>query len=145
MWKSPVKSPKEVDVNAVCGALPYSQFSAKSVRGGLKIAHPARPDGAPTIVAHAAIIVSDNLIKKQARVKRLILETGSGADLYGQDFTKAVLRALDDALRYSSIFMFSTLGLNYANMKVNVRIGVHQPMKVNVGEITAAVPHDAPV
>ena len=58
-------------------------------------------------------------------MKRLILEIGSGADLYGQDYTKAALRALDDALRYSSIFMFSTLGLNYSDMKVNVRIGVH--------------------
>ena len=73
-------------------------------------------------------------------MKRLILEIGSGADLYGQDYTKAALRALDDALRHSSIIMLSTLELNHLDMHVNVTIGVHEPIKVDVEEITAAVP-----
>ena len=73
-------------------------------------------------------------------MKRLILEIGYGADLYGQDYTKAALRALDDALSHSSIIMFSTLELNDSDMHVNVTIGVHEPIKVDVGEIAAAVP-----
>ena len=60
------QKPEEVDVNIVSGAFPYGQISAKSVKGGLDIAHPTRPDGPPTIIAHAAIIVSLNLIKKEA-------------------------------------------------------------------------------
>ena len=60
------RKPEEVDVNIVSGAFPYGQISVKSVKGGLDIAHPARPDGPPTIIAHAAIIVSLNLIKKEA-------------------------------------------------------------------------------
>ena len=34
-------------------------------------------------------------------MKRLILEMGSGADLYGMDYTKAALRAFNDAIRHS--------------------------------------------
>ena len=73
-------------------------------------------------------------------MKRLILEIGSGADLYGQDYTKAALRALDDALRHSSIIMFGALELNHSDMHVNITIGVHEPTRVDVEEITAAVP-----
>ena len=73
-------------------------------------------------------------------MRRLILEIGSGADLYGQDYTKAALRALGDALRHSSIIIFSALELNHSDMHVNVTIGVHEPTKVDVGKITEAVP-----
>ena len=59
------QKPEEVDVNIESDAFPYGQISAKSVKGGLNIAHPTRPDGPPTIIAHAAIIVSLNLIKKE--------------------------------------------------------------------------------
>ena len=59
------QKPEEVDVNTVSGAFPYGQNSAKSVKLGLDIAHHARPDGPPTIIAYAAIIVSPNLIKKR--------------------------------------------------------------------------------
>ena len=73
-------------------------------------------------------------------MKRLILEIGSVADLYGQDHTKAALRALDDALRYISIILFGAIELNHSDMYVNVTIGVNEPTKVDVGEITEAVP-----
>ena len=73
-------------------------------------------------------------------MKRLILEIGSGADLYGQDYTKATLRALDDALRHSYSKILSALELNHSDMHVNVTIGVNEPTNVDVGEITKAVP-----
>ena len=73
-------------------------------------------------------------------MKRLILEIGSVADLYGQDYTKAALRALDGALRHSSIILFSALELNHSDMHVNVTIGFNEPTKVDVEEITEAVP-----
>ena len=59
------QKPEKVDCNAICGVFPYGQISAKSVKGGLDLAHPTRLDGPPTIIAHAAIIVSLNLIKKE--------------------------------------------------------------------------------
>jgi len=73
-------------------------------------------------------------------VKRLILEIGSGTDLYGQDYTKAALRALHDSLRHSSILMLNALDLSHSDMNVNVTIGVQDPRKVDVEQITVAVP-----
>src|SRR5580704_5397908 len=40
--------------------------------------------------------------------KRVILELGSGNDLHGGDYTKAALRAVQDALHHSSLTMLRT-------------------------------------
>ncbi len=72
-------------------------------------------------------------------MKRLILEIGYRTDVYGQDYTKAALGALDDALRHSSIAMFSVLDLSHADMRINVTINVWDPRKVDVEQIKAAV------
>ncbi len=45
-------------------------------------------------------------------VKRVILELGTGNDLHGGDYTKAALRAVQDALHHSSLTMLRTLGVN---------------------------------
>ena len=42
-------------------------------------------------------------------MKRLILEMGSGVDLYGKDYTKAAARALESTLRGSSLTIFKSL------------------------------------
>ena len=39
---------------------------------------------------------------------RLILELGAGNDLYGEDYTKAACRAVQDALHHSSLTLFRT-------------------------------------
>ena len=40
--------------------------------------------------------------------KRVILELGTGNDLHGGDYTKAALRAVQDALHHSSLVMIRT-------------------------------------
>ena len=40
--------------------------------------------------------------------KRIILEMGSGNDLHGGDYTKAALRAVQDALHHSSLSFIRT-------------------------------------
>ena len=42
--------------------------------------------------------------------KRVILELGTGNDLHGGDYTKAALRAVQDALHHSSLSMIRSLG-----------------------------------
>ncbi|MDG1414019.1 MAG: Lin0512 family protein, partial [Alphaproteobacteria bacterium] len=42
-------------------------------------------------------------------LERLILEVGMGNDLYGEDYTKAALRAVQDALHHSSLTLFRSL------------------------------------
>lgn len=77
-------------------------------------------------------------------MKRLILEMGSGADLYGQDYTKAAIRAFHDAIRHSSITLFRSLGRDHGEMNVRVTIGVQHPDLVNRDEIMAQVPRGNP-
>jgi len=72
--------------------------------------------------------------------KRIILETGSGNDLYGEDYTKAACRAVQDALHHSSIVMFRTLDIDHRTMRVQVTIGVKEPDKVDIAVVAAELP-----
>ncbi|MDC0737754.1 Lin0512 family protein [Cognatishimia sp. SS12] len=73
-------------------------------------------------------------------MKRIILEMGTGNDLYGQDYTKAAKRAVQDALHHSSITLFSKIGMDHSEMRVVVTIGVAQPDKVDCAAVTAELP-----
>ena len=74
--------------------------------------------------------------------KRVILELGTGNDLHGGDYTKAALRAVQDALHHSSLVMLRALEVNpKTGMFVNVTIGVQQPDKVDVEKVRASLPH----
>lgn len=75
-----------------------------------------------------------------ATEKRIILETGSGNDLYGEDYTKAACRAVQDALHHSSIILFRSLDIDHRQMRVQVTIGVQEPEKVDVAIVAAELP-----
>ncbi len=72
--------------------------------------------------------------------KRIILEMGTGNDLYGQDYTKAARRAVQDALHHSYITLFSKLGISHEEMRVQVTIGVQQPEAVDCDAVAADLP-----
>ena len=73
-------------------------------------------------------------------LKRVILEMGTGNDLHGADYTKAALRAVQDALHHSSLSVARTLGLDVNAMQVEVTIGVQQPGKVDAEAVRASLP-----
>ncbi|CUH45256.1 Lin0512 family protein [Ruegeria atlantica] len=72
--------------------------------------------------------------------KRIILEMGTGNDLYGQDYTKAACRAVQDALHHSSITLFSKLGIDHTEMRVQVTIAVQKPDEVDCDKVAADLP-----
>jgi uncharacterized protein (TIGR02058 family) len=72
--------------------------------------------------------------------KRVILEMGTGNDLYGLDYTKAACRAVQDALHHSSIVLFKSLGYDHRDMRVQVTIGVQAPDQVDVAVVAAELP-----
>ena len=74
--------------------------------------------------------------------KRVILELGTGNDLHGGDYTKAALRAVQDALHHSSLTMIRTLKVDAKkHMFVDVTIGVQQPERVDLDKVRASLPH----
>ena len=73
--------------------------------------------------------------------KRIILEMGSGNDLHGGDYTKAAIRAVQDALHHSSLTFLRTLGLDSREMQVEVTIGAQHPERVDAAAVKATLPH----
>jgi uncharacterized protein (TIGR02058 family) len=74
-------------------------------------------------------------------VRRVILEMGMGNDLHGGDYTKAALRAVQDALHHSSLAMLRSLKVSPHDMIVGVTIGVQQPGKVDAEKVKASLPY----
>jgi uncharacterized protein (TIGR02058 family) len=75
-------------------------------------------------------------------LKTVALEIGMGTDIRGGDYTKAALRAVQDALHHSSLTMLRTLGVNpRTGMFVDVTIGVQQPGKVDLDKVRTSLPH----
>jgi uncharacterized protein (TIGR02058 family) len=70
---------------------------------------------------------------------RVILELGSGNDLHGSDYTKAALRAVQDALHHSSLSFVRTLQVDKTKLDVDVTIGVQQPDQVDLDKIKASL------
>ena len=73
--------------------------------------------------------------------KRVILEMGAGNDLHGGDYTKAAIRAVEDAIHHSSLAMLRSLKVDPKAMRVEVTIGVQQPGRVDPEAVKAALPH----
>ena len=74
-------------------------------------------------------------------LKRMVLELGMGTDIRGADYTKAAVRALRDALWHNSLSIADAVGLPVDSMRVEVRIGVPHPEKVDKEAVLAVLPH----
>lgn len=72
--------------------------------------------------------------------RRVILELGSGNDLHGGDYTKAALRAVQDALHHSSLSFVRSLEIDKTRLDVDVTIGVQRPDKVDLDKVKSSLP-----
>ncbi|MEM1345348.1 MAG: Lin0512 family protein [Pseudomonadota bacterium] len=72
--------------------------------------------------------------------RRVIIEMGMGNDQYGRDYTKAAIRAVEDAIRHASLPLFEALGIEHAAMRVQVTIGVQAPESVDLAAVAAHLP-----
>jgi len=73
--------------------------------------------------------------------KRLVTEIGRGTDLRGRDYTKAAVRALQDALHRNSLTVVPALGYPRDAMEVEIRIGVTEPDAVDREAVAAVLPY----
>ena len=72
--------------------------------------------------------------------QRFIIEMGMGNDLYGQDYTKAAGRAIEDAMRHSSLPLFESTGVSHDDMRVAVTVGVQEPEAVDCAALAGKLP-----
>jgi uncharacterized protein (TIGR02058 family) len=72
--------------------------------------------------------------------KRVILELGAGNDLHGRDYTKAALRAVQDALHHSSLRFVRELRIDKTKIDVDVTVGVQRPEQVDLEKVKASLP-----
>ena len=71
---------------------------------------------------------------------RVILELGSGNDLHGSDYTKAALRAVQDALHHSSLSFIRSLQIDKSKLEVEVTVGVQRPERVDIEAVKSSLP-----
>lgn len=64
-----------------------------------------------------------------------------GTDLRGQDYTKAAIRGLKDALWHNSLSIAPALGYPREQMQVDIEIGVAQPDKVDKQAVADVLPY----
>lgn len=74
--------------------------------------------------------------------RRFIIEWGTGADLHGQDATKAALRAVQDAISRSCLCgLLEILHLQDLNaMRVDVLVAVPMPEQVQADAVLSVIP-----
>jgi uncharacterized protein (TIGR02058 family) len=80
------------------------------------------------------------MTEPRADERRIILEMGTGNDLYGMDYTKAAIRAVHDALHHSSIILFRSLEVDHQAMRVQVTVGVQEPDLVDCERVAQELP-----
>ncbi len=72
----------------------------------------------------------------------MFIELGMGADLQGQDPTKASVKAIKDAIGHNYLPAMRALASEGHAMKVHVRLGVPASAgKVDLDTVKAALPH----
>ncbi len=74
-------------------------------------------------------------------LKRMVVEFGMGTDLQGQDYTKASVRALKDALWHNSLTVAGAFGVPRESMQIEVTIGVAEPDRVDRDAVAAVLPY----
>ena len=73
-------------------------------------------------------------------LRRLILEMGTGNDLYGMDYTKAAKRAVQDAIHHSSLTLFRSLDIDPNTMEIELNLAAQEPDKIDLEEVAKELP-----
>jgi uncharacterized protein (TIGR02058 family) len=72
--------------------------------------------------------------------QRVIIEMGMGNDLHGMDYQKAARRAIEDAIRHSTLPIFPSIDLDHTAMRVQVTVAVQEPDKIDPEALKSGLP-----
>jgi uncharacterized protein (TIGR02058 family) len=73
--------------------------------------------------------------------KRIILELGSGSAVHSEDYTKAAVRAVQDALHHSSLTLFGSLGLDPGAMEIDLTLAAQEPERIDLAVVAGTLPY----
>ena len=73
--------------------------------------------------------------------KRMVMELGMGSSLRQQDYTKAGIRAVENALWHNSLNMADAFGFSKEAMIIDVDIAVQKPEKIDRNAIAKIFPY----
>ncbi|WP_438997695.1 Lin0512 family protein [Candidatus Puniceispirillum sp.] len=74
-------------------------------------------------------------------ITRVAMELGMGTSLRAEDYTKAAVRALKDALWHNSLSMADAFGFPRDAMIVDIEIAVQKPDAVDADAVKAVLPY----
>ncbi len=77
----------------------------------------------------------------ERRLRRIILEMGTGNAPHSGDYTKAAKRAVEDAMRHSSLILFRSLELDPGTMQVELILAAQEPDKIDLEAVAATMPY----
>ena len=72
--------------------------------------------------------------------QRVIIEMGMGNDLHGMDYQKAARRAIEDAIRHSTLPIFESISMPHTDMRVQVTVAVQEPDKIDPEALKSGLP-----
>ncbi|MFO8126968.1 Lin0512 family protein [Yoonia sp.] len=72
--------------------------------------------------------------------QRVIIEMGMGNDLHGMDYQKAARRAIEDAIRHSTLPIFQSIDMPHTQMRVQVTVGVQEPDHIDIEALRSGLP-----
>ena len=72
--------------------------------------------------------------------QRVIIEMGMGNDLHGMDYQKAARRAIEDAIRHSTLPIFESIDLAHTEMRVQVTVAVQDPERIDPKALKSGLP-----
>ena len=72
---------------------------------------------------------------------RMVIEMGMGTSLRAGDYTRAAVRAVEDALWRNSISFSEAFGFDKSDMLIDMHIGVQKPDLVNADMVRAVLPY----
>ena len=77
-------------------------------------------------------------------MRRMVMELGMGTDIRGEDYTKASVRAVENALRQNSLNVADAFGVSREDMHVEINLGVQKPDAVDTLAVQAVLPYGVP-
>lgn len=73
-------------------------------------------------------------------LKRIMLEMGTGHALHSGDYTKAAIRAVQDAMHHSSLTLFRSLDIDPNSAVIELTLAAQEPKKIDLSAVLETLP-----